>query len=368
MRLNNNQQAFLALVGAGLWEKDVQLSPFGDTDYGDVYCIAGEQSVIGLVAAGIEHVVDIRIPQEYVLQFVGHALQLEQRNLAMNRFLTNLIEKLREEDVCAVLVKGQGIAQCYERPLWRACGDIDFLLDDNNYLFTKNFLRPLASSIGSENVERKHFDLTINSWQVELHGTLKGGLWKRLEDTLDEILTCSFVRREKRVWRNVETDVILPSVDNDVIIVFSHILQHLFNGGIGLRQICDWCRLLWTYKDTIDHRLLEDRLKKMDMVSEWRTFASFSVNYLGIPSNVIPLYDTESRWNRKSKRLLLLIMESGNFGHNRNLTFLSNCPLVLRKFLSFTINTYDSIRIAVVFPKHSLQVWGGMVRRGFNNI
>ncbi len=360
--------AFLSLLRAGLWEKDVKRAQYNPVDFIELYRYAEEQTVVGLITAGLEHIEDEIIPKSILLMFVGKTLQIEQHNREMNAFLSGLLERMGDEGISSVLIKGQGIAQCYNRPLWRACGDVDFLLDDNNYLIAKNFFRPLASSIGSENVERKHLDLTINTWQVELHGTLKGGLWKRLEDTLDEILTCSFVRNEKRVWSNGETDVFLPSVDNDVIYVFSHILQHFFNGGIGLRQICDWCRLLWTYKDTIDHRLLEDRLKKMDIVSEWRTFASFAVNYLGMPSDVIPLYDTESRWDRKSKRLLLLIMESGNFGHNRNLNFLSNCPLLLRKFLSFTINTYDSIRIAVVFPKHSLQVWGGMVRRGFNNI
>ena len=75
--LDNNTQAFLALVRAGLWEKDVQLSSYGDIDFKEVYRLAEEQSVVGLVAAGIEHIVDIKIPKEDALQFVGQSLQLE---------------------------------------------------------------------------------------------------------------------------------------------------------------------------------------------------------------------------------------------------------------------------------------------------
>ena len=33
MRLDKNQQAFFALVKAGLWEKDVRLLPFGNIDF-----------------------------------------------------------------------------------------------------------------------------------------------------------------------------------------------------------------------------------------------------------------------------------------------------------------------------------------------
>lgn len=85
-----------------------------------MYRLAEEQSVVGLVSAGIEHIVDVRVPQEVALTFAGSALQLEQRNKAMNQFIGVLIEKLRAADIYTLLVKGQGVAQCYERPLWRA--------------------------------------------------------------------------------------------------------------------------------------------------------------------------------------------------------------------------------------------------------
>lgn len=60
MGLDKNQQTFFALVKAGLWEEDVQLAALGVTDFNEVYRIAEEQSVIGLVAAGIDHVVDVK--------------------------------------------------------------------------------------------------------------------------------------------------------------------------------------------------------------------------------------------------------------------------------------------------------------------
>ena len=83
---NNNQQAFLESVKAGLWEKDVCLLPYGNIDFQEIYRLAQEQSVVGLVAAGFEHVKDVKIPQEIALSIAGETLQLEQRNIAMNSF------------------------------------------------------------------------------------------------------------------------------------------------------------------------------------------------------------------------------------------------------------------------------------------
>jgi hypothetical protein len=89
----NNIGAFFALVRAGLWEKEARLLSFGEVDYEEVVCLAEEQSVVGLVTAGLEHVVDEKAPQEYLLQFIGQSLQLEQDNVAMNNFIEELIEK-----------------------------------------------------------------------------------------------------------------------------------------------------------------------------------------------------------------------------------------------------------------------------------
>ncbi len=79
---------------------------------------------------------------------------------------------------------------------------------------------------------------------------------------------------------NGKTQVFLPEINCDVVYVFTHILQHFFKGGIGLRQISDWCRLLWTYRDSLDHGLLESRIKNMGLMSEWKTFGSLAVTCL----------------------------------------------------------------------------------------
>ena len=168
---NNNQQAFFALVRAGLWEKDVQLLPYGEVDYAEVMRLAQEQTVVGLVAAGLEHVTDVKVPQVWALQFAGRTIQLEQRNKAMNQFIADLVAKMREADIYTLLVKGQGIAQCYEKPLWRSSGDVDLLLSVENFEKAKSLLLPLSSGNKPECNYSKELGYYIDSWSVELHGT-----------------------------------------------------------------------------------------------------------------------------------------------------------------------------------------------------
>lgn len=95
----NTRKAFLDLVKAGLWEKEVLLLPFGEIDYSSIYNMAERHGVFGLVAAGLEHVTDVKIPQVAALTFAGSTIQMEQRNKAMNQFIAELVEKMRAADI-----------------------------------------------------------------------------------------------------------------------------------------------------------------------------------------------------------------------------------------------------------------------------
>ena len=224
--MENNKQAFFALLRAGLWERDCSLSEYGEIDYAAILRMAEEQSVVGLITAGLDLVKDVKIPQEWTLQFIGSTLQIEQRNKAMNEYVARLIEKLRTEGIYALLIKGQGISQCYERPLWRTCGDVDLFLSNDNYKTAKVFMSTFAKKTSEEIEERLHSEYEIDSFIVELHGSLKTGLWSSVEKVLEDVQQDIFYGGNVRSWRNGKTQVFLPSVDNDIIIIFTHILQH----------------------------------------------------------------------------------------------------------------------------------------------
>ena len=365
MSLDNNSKVFFELLRAGLWEKEARLSQYKDIDYSAIYKLAGEQSVVGLITAGLERVIDVKIPKEVILQFVGSTLQIEQQNRSMNEFIERLIARLHKEEVNAVLVKGQGIAQCYENPLWRSSGDIDLLLSDSNYDNAKKVLMPLATEVETEYTSFKHVGMTIGGWVVELHGTLHSRLSGRVDRVIDEAQEDVFYGGNVRSWDNGGTQVLLPSPDNDVIFVFTHILHHFFFEGIGLRQICDWCRLLWRFKNSLNRELLESRIRKMGLMTEWKSFAAFVVKWLGMPAGAMPLYFCDSRWVRKADRICSFVLEVGNFGHNQRRDY-KGMSYLRRKFVSACGRFSDMLRHFRVFPKDSIVFFGGVLRSGLH--
>ena len=327
--LNNNQRAFFELVKAGLWadteSTDLQGQGFtGSVDWKKVYQLSVEQSVQGLVLAGIEktntnrtHHTN-RVTQELLLQWIGEVQMIEQQNKAMNIFVAKFIDHLRSQDIYALLVKGQGIAQCYERPLWRASGDVDLLLSDGNYEKAKKVLMPLAIDVEQEYKLFRHVGMTMKGgYMVELHGTMHSRLSKRVDRGIDDAQKDVFYGGSVRSWLNGNTQVFLPGINNDVIFVFTHILHHFYIEGIGLRQICDWCRLLWTYKESLNRGLLESRIRTMGLMSEWKAFAALAVDWLGMPVEAMLLYSSDRKWKKKAEKIVAFVLETGNFGHNR---------------------------------------------------
>ena len=366
MRLDANRQAFLALVRAGLWERGVLLSPYGEMDLGAVYRLSEEQAVMGLVAAGLEHSSDVVLPKEEVLVFVGGVLPLEQRNIEMNALVAQLFDRLREAGTNPVLVKGQGIAQCYERPLWRASGDVDLLLCGDDYEKAKALLLPQAVRVSTEYTAFKHVGLNLaGGFEVEIHGTQHTRLSRRVDGMIDDVQREIFSGGKVRPWMDGDTRVLLPAPDEDVIIVFTHILHHFFFEGIGLRQICDWCRLLWKYCSEIDVKLVENRLRAARLMTEWQAFAALAVDWLGMPVEAMPLYSSNKRWSRKAEKIMADVLKVGNFGHNHRRKFKGK-PYLVRKSFSFGGHLRDMLRHFPVFPKDSILFMGGMISTGLH--
>lgn len=353
--------AFFALLRAGLFPvhgegvPDIRIDE--TTDWNVVYRQAQEQSVQGIVLQGVEELkakgIELGVPKTLLLQWIGEVQMIEQRNKDMNAFIAKLITKLREADIYALLVKGQGIAQCYEKPLWRSCGDVDLYLSKENYEKAKAFLLPLAERIEIEDKKRLHLGMTIGGWVVELHGTLYTEISHKINRVSDEVHEDIFYGGNVRSWINSGVQVFLPSANSDVIIVFIHFIDHFYGEGVGLRQICDWCRLLYTYRESLNYALLERRIRRAGLMTEWKGFGAFAVDYLGMPKMAMPLYEGKTNVHRKAEKICKLVIETGNFGHNKDVSYRRKHSGLIGHFITAWKRFKEFARIAMIFHRNA---------------
>ena len=380
---DNTIETFFALVWAGLFPVHgegfkVDDSLFRDVEWEKIYKLAQEQSVQGLVLAGLEHS-DIKPPKVLLLQWIGEIQLIEQKNRAMNAFINQLIGDLRKANIYTLIVKGQGVAQCYEQPLWRVSGDIDLYMDEDDFQKAKIYFRPLVDKFDPDDDYTRHVNMHYGEWVVEIHANQNCSLSPRINRVMNEVHNDIFYNGKVRSWLNDGIQIFLPSVDNDALIIFTHFLNHFYKGGVGLRQICDWCRLLWTYRDTLDLKLLEKRIRQAGLLDVWRAFGAFAVKYLGMPIEAMPLLDVRSKkkdgrceidanLRKKADKICEFILEVGNFGHNRDTSYYGKYPFLIRKAISFSWRLKDGLRHTRIFPMDSIIFLFGMTFTSFKAV
>ena len=194
------------------------------------------------------------------------------------------------------------------------------------------------------------------------------GLSARVDRMLDKVQYEIFYCGRVRSWMNGKTQVFLPAANEDVVYVFAHILQHFYKGGIGLRQICDLCRLLWTYRDSLNYGLLEQRIKRAGLMSEWKAFGALAIEYLGFPKDSMPLLnvdlDLNAKLKKKADKICKFILEVGNFGHNRDNSYFQKHSYFVQKCISAWRRVKDLCRHATIFPVSSMRFFFGIMHNG----
>lgn len=132
-----------------------------------------------------------------------------------------------------------------------------------------------------------------------------------------------FIRKSLREWeKNVfctvapaikpvyqDTPISVPTPEAHHLLVSTHILKHLLNEGIGLRQLCDAAILLKGLAQKTDKQELE-RLCHQFGIWKWSCLLySFLIEHLGLDESYVPFHK-----HHNTETLMTEIWESGNFG------------------------------------------------------
>lgn len=313
--MNNSsrlQRALFALLRSGLWERAIDDSsafPLTADEWKQLYGVAKQQTVLGIVYQGLQHLPqDMLPPMPLLVRWTAVADAIERRNREVDSALSSLCALFRSQGIDPVLQKGQGVAQLYENPLLRECGDIDLFLGSKSAMETAN------SCIRNHNirVEAMPDDSFTYTWQgveVEHHS--------RLLDLHNPFLQ-GYARRLERAYGYDAVE--LPSRQGQQIAVASpflnlllldlHILKHALGWGIGLRQLCDMARACHAYSGKIDKTQMQRSCHRMGM-RRWNPLLhAFLVNYLGLPVEYLPY----PKVAKDAVPLLNIVWQGGNFG------------------------------------------------------
>ena len=364
------QSILLELCRCALWGTRPEINAEAGTkpDWSKAMKLAQQQTLLGLMAKAMPAVDrEMQPDEELKKKLLSKAFMIHQSHLLLNRTIASLKQMMDEAGIDTVLFKGQGLAQNYPDPFSRCCGDIDLYVGERNFLKAMDLLEPEVRHDVRDYTFAKHFNYTMDGVSIEIHKIAeilpRRKAHKRYQEWTVNCLDSSKVDSIELAG----TQVNIPPAHFNVIYVMNHTWHHFLNGGIGLRQLCDWSLLLHKHHAEIDQDYLKEKLESFDLIRAWKILGCLVVKYLGLPEQECPLYDES--YSKKADIVLDFIWEEGNFGHH---AARKNIPRpkahFAGKFHSFKINARRMSQIISVSPIDVVHTWVCYFITGMRNV
>ncbi|VTP99944.1 Uncharacterised protein [Sphingobacterium daejeonense] len=309
---------FFFLLKTGLWKDsngESNLFPLTNREWNEIFKTSIAQTVECLIFDGIQKLkVENQPPKALLLNWAVRVEKHAQRNEVMNATILNLHSLFEvEHNIPMTLLKGQGIAKCYDNPLRRICGDIDLFFknkSDYNQAFSIINKRGLEiNPMAGFSAEYKFdgFEVEHHEKMIDIHNPF---VFKTLNKIRKD-------EENKSTFLNISgSSIRLPSAVETIIQANAHILKHLLSFGIGIRQLCDSARIYSFYHEELKNTDLKSIYSKLGIKKWIDMLHQLLVKYLGLDESFLP-YPLESKIN--SDWMMQDILVAGNFGfHNEN--------------------------------------------------
>lgn len=302
---SSTQKALLTLLAQALWGKGGTLV---EADWEQVEKLAKDQGVLSMLYQGSMKYKDI-IPAERIQIWRGAMYATVFQNDHMNQAQSEILGWLSEKGIRAVTLKGASVARYYNPSDMRCLGDIDLLIDQSDLDRAAELLKAHGYR-QNEHDHDFHVSFVRDDVTLELHykATVvpngKGGqaAGKIMDQFLDEATMVSM------------NDIHFPALSekHQALMLLMHKERHMLEGGIGLRQLCDWAAFLSVQENSSVMDDFIHMFKECGLLTFAEAVTNACVRYLG-------LQDESAVWCRPSENSLVdALMEdvfrSGNMG------------------------------------------------------
>lgn len=362
-----SQSFLLSLTRMALWGGQEPL-PENKPDWKEIIALAKAQTLMGLIADAVP-MLPTELQPDPQSRIVLHstALRIINSHSLLNRKVVDMKSRMDSYGINTVLLKGQGIALLYPNPQCRQCGDIDLYVGEKNFARTLEILAPDSEKKAKDYKYLKHFDIEEDGVSIEIHRIaeiLPGSRHNKLfQKWTIENLEGPDICKVKIGGVTVNT----PPVCFNAIYIMNHAWHHFMEGGIGLRQLCDWAMYLHRFHKEIDIELLRTDLARFGLTRAWKILSAVVVGHLGLPAEECPLYD--SAYTEKGSKVISIIWSEGNFGHHSS-SRKGGRPkgFIAGKLYSLKINTSRIAKTFIISPIDVMSAWVSYVVKGIRNL
>ena len=364
------QKLFFELIQVAIGQRSSLSRTLTIEEWKGLYALLKKHALLGIGYVAIQKLpMEQWPPKAMILQWVAIAQQIRQRNLELSEECNEVVTILKHDGIESVVIKGQSNLENYPEELrdFRSSGDIDLwtkLTNDSGipiavqqedaveYEYYKGVKGIIEYARLQCRLRGDKSQFKPLYYHVEYH-TDKG---TEVEMHYRPSFLCSPIRNMRmQRWFKEQFDVCLKNncqlgfpvltPSGNVVYQLVHLYRHVFEGGVGLRQLMDyyfslrvwhndvmeckdlqsqgmWSEELGTHvmsKDEVMAVLRSLGMAKFAGAVMWVLNEVFSmptqlsINYERLRINDCPWLLCEPN-EKEGKKLLEEIMKGGNFG------------------------------------------------------
>ncbi|MGN0201739.1 MAG: nucleotidyltransferase family protein [Candidatus Cryptobacteroides sp.] len=360
-----NEELLPLLLRAGLWGRAEEI-PDQEYDLEAVRELSRTLAVSGIVADGIaaekKAFPELPFAGEHIRAFIKETISVERTNARLDSLLVKVTELLESRGLRPVILKGQAMARLYPCPSHRTAGDIDILLDGDDYFKAAGLLVPKATGSAPEYPRIRHYGLFFGKLEVELHGTLHTRMGRGFNSLMDSLQREMFDKEEFCTFSIGDRAIRGSGLSFDATFIFLHIVQHLYDFGLSLKQLCDWAMLLHRNAGKIDLEQLRSRLENVGVMKEWKVLGCILTDFLGLPPEEVPFH--EAGYSKEGRMLWKAIVSSNIYRGNggRKQSYLGKKVVNTARRLSWIAG---NLRI---FPRNTIRTFFSLIASGTDSL
>lgn len=328
---------------------DETLSPPEDivpADYPALYRMSAEQALLGVTFKGVSRMPEDRRPgRELIMKWFSNSHRIASMNMTVNKNAVTVAKMFHRHGYRSCVLKGQGNALLYPDHYMRTPGDIDIWVEGG----TRKVLDIVNKfSPGTKHCYH-HADFTpCGETPVEVHyrpSFMNNPFANRnLQHFFVDNADSQFANRA--MLPDDAGTVSVPTAAFNRVYQMSHISNHFFNEGIGLRQFLDYYYVLRQGFTEAERNETGRTLKACGLYKIASAVMYVEREVFGLESRffIVPVDE------RRGKFILNEIMLSGNFGFYderidkyRGSQFKKNVQRIIR-----------DVRLAWLFPSECL--------------
>lgn len=275
-----------------------------------IYELVKKQTLTGILLEGIKKLPKEQCPPKQVLlQWFTNVENIRKRNQELNRLVIKVSQKFKKDGFKSVILKGQGNALLYPDPLLRTSGDIDIWLDASK----KDIIKYVRKYCPNEEIVYHHAEFPVmKACNIEVHFTPS---WmnnyfknKKLQKLFREFKDKQFTHEVS--LPDSKEKICIPTIEFNRIYILLHIYRHLFDEGIGLRQILDYYYVLKQECSEEEKANSYKWIKELGMQRFCSAVMYMMQEVFGLESKYLICAPSV----KEGKFLLDEIMRAGNFG------------------------------------------------------